>query len=441
MALLKSLSLATLFALLSLLSGPILHIVRIGGVFHTPNPTILSKDQGPIYIDDTVHCEDVHHYKPANLLFTACEDTKSTRFAWFPPLGHLIPATTSGSIHIVDPVTMKSTRLQFTNFKGPFVTHGIDVIQDSKYEHEHADTDAVYIFAVNHLPNPAYFNSNANGNENENATSTPPGTHKAASQIELFHHVLGSGTVQHVRSIQHPLIETPNDIYAESETSIYVTNDHFYREGVMRHIEDVWPSAKWSSIIHVRLSAADLTSNVESKVEAEVASTGLWNNNGLGHGRTADEMIISSAIGGELFLSKVDSSAELNGSVSVGESVSFGTVTDNPSYYVDPYATADDDVSGVVVAGISKAIQLPVTAKDPEGVDPVQVWYARPARIGSGSGGWEKKLLFEDDGLRIRTASAAVLVPVEPTGDGVKRAWLFVTGFMSERMVAVQVEL
>ncbi|OGE54599.1 hypothetical protein PENARI_c006G05618 [Penicillium arizonense] len=419
MGLLGTLSLGIFVALVAFLSGPVSHIIRIGGVFLTPNPTVLGEGQGPIYIEDTIHCEDVHHYRPANLLFTACEDYKNTRFSWFPPLGNLVPSTTSGSIHVVDPKTMKSARLAFTNFKGPFVTHGIDVIQDQQHE------DAVYIFAVNHLPNPAYFNATSD-------SEIPEGTHKARSQVELFHHILGSKTIQHIRSINHPLIETPNDIYAESPESFYVTNDHFYREGAMRHVEDVWSSAKWSSIIHVQLP----TNTKDTEIQASVALAGLWNNNGLGHGRTTNEMIISSAIGGELYIATPDS----NHSLSISESIAFDTVTDNPSYYVDPYATSGDDVSGVVVAGISRGIRLPVTAKDPDGIDPVQVWYARPSGSGVGAG-WEKRLLFEDDGMRIRTASAAVLVPVEMNGDGVKRAWLFVTGFMSERMVAVQVEL
>jgi hypothetical protein len=322
---------------------------------------------------------------------------------------------------------MKSTRLSFTDFNGAFVTHGIDVVKDPKSE------DGVYIFAVNHLPNAAYFNSTTASTGNGSS-----GTNKASSQIELFHHTLGTSTIQHIRSISHPLIETPNDIYADSVDSFYVTNDHFYREGVMRHIEDIWPSAKWSSIIHVTLPT-----NRKDEVEAEVALRGLWNNNGLGHGRSEGEMIISSAVGGEVYLSTTSNSSSSHSStVSISEAIPFDTVTDNPSYYTDPYATADQDASGVVVAGISRAIKLPVTAKDPDGVDPVQVWYARPTGEGSGNGaGWEKRLLFEDDGYRIRTASAAVLVPIEPAGDGVKRAWLFVTGFMSEGMVAVQVEL
>ncbi|KAJ5999169.1 hypothetical protein N7451_006979 [Penicillium sp. IBT 35674x] len=396
----------------------IVHFIKIGGVFETPTPTVLEEGQGPIRIEDTIHCEDVHHYRAANLLFTACEDTKDTRFDWFPGLGHLTPHPPArGSIHVIDPKTFKSKRLAFTNFEGPFVTHGIDVIEDPTQE------DAVYIFAVNHLPNPEYFESSEPSEK----------TFKARSQIELFRHVLQSDSVQHVRSVLHPLVSTPNDIYADSPESFYVTNDHFYRDGTMRLIEDVYLRAKWSSIIHVQLTNLQ-TSDATAGIEASVAHTGLWNNNGLGHGRTKNEVVISSAVGGELYLADRHAT---NNTLSVHTTIPFTTVTDNPSYYADPYRTDSNDASGFVVAGISQHLKLVKTAKDLNGLDPVQVWYAR---FQADSSKWETKLLFEDDGSRIRTGSASVLVPIEPE-NGQKKAWLFVTGFLSESMVAVQVEL
>ncbi|KAI2675823.1 hypothetical protein CBS147332_8801 [Penicillium roqueforti] len=404
-----------LVALVAFLAGPISHFVQIAGVFLTPNPTVLAAGQGPIYIQDTIHCEDVHYYRPANLLFTACEDDKSTRFSWFPPIGHFLPVTTQGSIHVVDPKTMKSTRLAFENFQGTFVTHGIDVIEDPE------DSDAVYIYAVNHLPNPAYFEA-----------GEPKDVPKAQSQIELFHHVLNSDSVRHVRSISHPLIKTPNDIYAVSPVSFYVTNDHFYREGPLRLFEAVWRSARWSNIISVQI--ADLASK-DAPVEASVALTGLWNNNGLGHGRTDDEVVIASAMGGEIFLA---TRHESNHSLSIDTSIAFSSsLADNPSYYEDPYRTDSHDASGFLAAGISQAIRFLGNAKDPNAKDPIQVWYTT---LNSHTGVWEKKVLFEDDGSRVRTASAAVLVPIEPKASE-RLAWLFVTGFMSESMVAVQVEL
>ncbi|KAJ5592966.1 hypothetical protein N7537_009870 [Penicillium hordei] len=403
-----------LVALVAFLAGPVSHFVHITGYFLTPNPTVLGEGQGLIHIEDTIHCEDVHHYHQANLLFTACEDDKSTRLSWFPPLGHMLPLTAQGSIHVVDPKTMKSTRLAFENFQGPFVTHGIDVIEDPE------QSNAVYIYAVNHLSNPAYFEA-----------GEPKDVPKAQSQIELFHHILNSDSIRHVRSINHPLIKTPNDIYATSPVSFYVTNDHFYREGPMRLIEDVWRSAKWSNIIHVQI--ADLASK-GAPIEASVALTGLWNNNGLGHGRTDNEVIICSAMGGEMFLA---TRHESNHSISIDTSVSFSSLADNPSYYHDPYSTDSHDASGFLTAGVSQAIHLVANSKEPNALDPIQVWYAT---LDSRTGVWEKKVLFEDDGSRLRTASAAVLVPIEPKA-GKKLAWLFVTGFMSESMVAVQVEL
>ncbi|KAJ5116459.1 hypothetical protein N7456_000807 [Penicillium angulare] len=396
----------------------LLHQSRIGGVFLTPKQTVLGEGRGPIRIEDTIHCEDVHHYRPANLLFTACEDTIDTRFKWFPGLGHLTPHPPArGSFHVIDPKTFKSIRLAFENFKGSFVTHGIDVIEDPSQE------DAVYIFAVNHLPNPEYFE----------VTEPAKNTLKGRSQIEIFHHVLESETVQHVRSIRHPIIKTPNDIVATTPTSFFVTNDHLHPSGWLRFLEDLWPRAKWSSIIHVKVT--DLKSSDATRgFDASVAHQGLWNNNGLGHARTDTEVVISSAQGGELYLAERHVG---NNTLSVHTTIPFDTVTDNPSYYLDPYRTESDDASGFVVAGISQHVKLLWTGSDPKGIDPVQVWYTRPS---AGSDEWEKKLLFEDDGTLIRTGSAAVLIPVEPV-NGKKLAWLFVTGFLSEAMVAVQVEL
>ncbi|KAJ5726444.1 uncharacterized protein N7483_007801 [Penicillium malachiteum] len=399
--------------------GPIIwHVVKIGGVLDTPKQTLFGEGEGPIYIEDTIHCEDVHHYLPANLLFTACEDTVETRMDWFPGLGHLEPHPSArGSIHVVDPQTFTSRRLEFENFEGSFVTHGIDVIEDPKHK------GAVYIFAVNHLPNPEYFN----------VTEPVEGTLKARSQIELFHHVLQSNTVQHIRSIRHPLIRTPNDIVASSPDSFYVTNDHYYIDGFMRIVEILWPQAKWSSIIHVEVTDFKSTDATEG-FKATVANQGLWNNNGLGHSRTDTEIVISSPAGGQLYLAEENT---VNKTLSVHTTISFSTVCDNPSYYIDPYSTEEDDATGFVVGGISQHFTFPKTAKDPNGLDPVQIWYARPQ---PGTENWEQKLLFEDDGSRLRTASASVLIPIKPV-DGKKKAWLFATGFMSKSMIAVQVEL
>lgn len=60
-----------------------------------------------VYIADTTHCEDLHYHEPSGLLFTACEDAKDSRFAWFPPLSIVdnapLVAERQGSIRVIDP--------------------------------------------------------------------------------------------------------------------------------------------------------------------------------------------------------------------------------------------------------------------------------------------------------------------------------------------------
>lgn len=73
--------------------------------------------------------------------------------------------------------------LTLVNFSGPFITHGIDIYSPAN------DPNSVFIFAVNHLPNPAWVSSKEKIHP------------QARSQIELFHHEIGSSEAKHLRSI------------------------------------------------------------------------------------------------------------------------------------------------------------------------------------------------------------------------------------------------
>ncbi|KAL2015725.1 hypothetical protein VTK56DRAFT_4896 [Thermocarpiscus australiensis] len=392
-----------------------------------------------IAIPDTVHCEDLHYHAPSGLLFTACEDNAETRFKWFPPLAIFddpdLASRSQGSIHVVNPKTMRSERLRFENFNGPFVTHGIDVISDSAW----TDGEAVYIFAVNHVPD-----TSASGKAGP----------RAKSRLEVFHHVLGSPSIRHIRSVWHPLIKTPNDIFAKSPTSIYVTNDHHYREhGLMRTMEDLYFGARWTEVVHLQLESLAATEATKG-VTASVALAPLHNSNGLGHGRSEREILVSSCTSGVLHIGQLPAD-DGNGNITEVDSVEIDSIADNPSYFTDPYAsTPADDRSGFLVAGLARAIDLSKTQRDPAAKDPVMVTYIKPARGVPGiknsvpASRWEKRVLLEDDGTRIRTASAAVLVARDPADDshagtaaGTRKAWLFVTGFLSKSIIAVKVDL
>jgi hypothetical protein len=273
----------------------------------------------------------------------------------------------------------------------------------------------VYIFAVNHLANPEYTPN----------TEIP----KARSQIEIFHHVLGTSTTRHLRSVRHPLVTTPNDIYAITPHSFYVTNDHYYREGLMRQLE-VLPFVKWTDVLHVQLdqlTAIDATTGVN----ATVALPKMHGCNGLGRGQAPEDVIVASVTGGLIWRTRANDDNPRT--LSILEEIAVDSAIDNPSYYDDVHKTEGDDASGYVLAGLRRAIDLPKTHTDPNATEGVIVWHVRE----DGS----TRVIFEDDGMNIRSASTAVLVPIEPTKGGSKEARLFVTGFLSNGMVALRVQL
>ncbi|KAH8194527.1 hypothetical protein TruAng_011307 [Truncatella angustata] len=324
------------------------------------------------------------------------------------------------------PQTKKAQKLELENFRGPLVTHGIDVIGDPKAGEE----KAVYIFAVNHLPDPEYFD------ESYRQRAKPAkGQPKARSQIEIFRHEIGSPTAQHLRSVRHSLIKTPNDILALGPTHFLVTNDHHYREGFMREIEEIYPGATWTETVDIELTDM-LAVDPEAGVTAAIALDSIHNNNGLGHGRTDAELLVASAIGGTLHL--VEPADTKSGhTYRIVDEVFLDSTIDNPSYFNDPYASSSYDASGFVLAGLARGVDLAQTHTDPAAKDPVLVWYVR--KVGDK---WEKRLIFEDDGTTVRTASAAVLVAIDPAKEGGKRrAWLFVTGFLSANAVAIKIDL
>ncbi|KAI9842531.1 MAG: hypothetical protein M1838_003088 [Thelocarpon superellum] len=366
-------------------------------------------------IPDTLYCEDLHYHSPSGLLFTAAEDDETNRWRWYPPLGHWEDPTAlgRGSIVVIDPKTMATTRLALTGFSGPFIPHGIDLWSPPD------EAGAVLIFAINHLPNPAY--------DGRGQTDVP----RARSRVELFHHVLGTSEARHLRSIWHPLVRTPNDLYAVDAHHLYVTNDHYYREGLMRLVEDLGYQtvAPWTDLIHLHLTDLHAT-NDTAGVRATVANHGIHNNNGLGHGRDDGEVAIGRAAAGVIVLARRGPSPPLH----VVESIQFESTVDNPSYFADPYVhETGRDASGFVVAGLARAIAFP------DGSDPVVVWLVQRSEA---TNEWKKTLIFQDDGRMIRSASTAVLVPIPPKANqGRKQAWLFVTGPISKSIVVSKIDL
>lgn len=106
--------LAGLTGLAGFLYGPPTqrHLSKIG-TYRSLTSTPLANPDDLVVLKDTTHCEDVHYYAPAHILFTACEDVSTTRFHWFPPLGTYGDANVAwnskGSIHVIDPEVSRPT--------------------------------------------------------------------------------------------------------------------------------------------------------------------------------------------------------------------------------------------------------------------------------------------------------------------------------------------
>lgn len=309
--------------------------------------------------------------------------------------------------------TFTSRKLTLDGFSSFFCTHGIDIIEDPQ------NSRAIYIHAVNHAPTDDYVKSR---------NASLPAEGKADSRIEIFHHVLGSDTATHVRTVRHNLIQTPNDLIATGPSSFFVTNDHFYREGTMRQLEDVGTRATsaWSNILHVVSNAKE---DGFVGVGAVFALHGLHNNNGLG--RRPGGVTICDASGGVAYLATIEGR-----SLKIDSQIAYKSTIDNPSWFTDKYP-GDDDRSGIVQAGLAKAMALHEAVLRDAAVPPV-VWLSS----GSPEKGWNTSMLFTDNGLSLSSASAAVMISIDPaTNGGKKQAWLFMSGFGSLRVVATKVDL
>ncbi|KAK3080943.1 hypothetical protein LTS18_011721, partial [Coniosporium uncinatum] len=209
-------------------------------------------------------------------------------------------------------------------------------------------------------------------------------------------------------------------------------------------------TAPWSNTMHVGFSAS---AAAEEGVNVTYALKGIHNNNGLGHGPPSrpDEVLVVDASGGVLHRARRN---DVDESIELVEAIQLDSSLDNPFWFEDARTSsspggADEDRGAYYLAGLAKAAELPKYTHEGTLV-PSLVWRVKPVKPIEGTekkvGKWEKELVFQDDGQVLRSASAAVVVEIESESQGKgggegRQGWLFVTGFLSEAMVAVRVDL
>ena len=185
-------------------------------------------------------------------------------------------------------------------------------------------------------------------------------------------------------------------------------------------------TSRWSDVIYLEISDLNAKDPTQG-IKATVAKDAIQNPNGLGHGRDGSEILINRAAAGVMEIAQREQTPTLT----VVETVQLPHCVDNPTYFNDPYAQETGrDASGYVIAGLARAHEFPSRQ------DPVTV------HLVSANGDRTQKLLFQDDGKLVSTASTAVLIAIDPKKNGGKKqAWLFVAGPIAKSVASSKVDL
>jgi len=164
-------------------------------------------------------------HQPTGVLYLACS-TPSSRVAWVPALGRF-NATGARNDYVAtyDPASSQVTRLSLVNFADGrgLSLHGMDVVPSS------SDPSVLFVFLVNHRPPPDERSASLVG---------------ADSSIEIFKTTIGSDSMTHVRTVEDPIIHTPNDLVGDPDgKSFFFTNDHGEKVGIVSLIRPSRPDA------------------------------------------------------------------------------------------------------------------------------------------------------------------------------------------------------
>ncbi|KAK5922469.1 hypothetical protein CgunFtcFv8_019727 [Champsocephalus gunnari] len=135
--------------------------------------------------------------------------------------------------HRMKPVELRMPR----NFDlESFNPHGISLYTDPS-------DDAIYLFVVNHPEH--------------------------NSQVEIFHFVRDDHSLVHLKTIQHELLHSVNDIVALGVESFYATNDHYFTNELLKTLVEILLLQPWTNVVYY------------SPEEVKVVSEGYYFANGV----------------------------------------------------------------------------------------------------------------------------------------------------------------
>ncbi|TFK44268.1 serum paraoxonase/arylesterase [Crucibulum laeve] len=163
-------------------------------------------------------CEKIMIHQPTGLLYLACS-TPISRTFWTPAVGRLnaTGASRDDFVATYDPKSSSITRLKVVGYDSPrgLSLHGMDVVPSS-------NPNQLFVYLVNHRA-PLDGIAEKVG---------------ADSSIEVFTTTVGGNTLTHVKTVEDPVIITPNDVVGSADgKSFFFTNDHGEKTGLSRELD------------------------------------------------------------------------------------------------------------------------------------------------------------------------------------------------------------
>ena len=221
-------------------------------------------------------------HPPSGLLYLACS-SPTERQHWLPALEVLQgnKALFDDYIATYDPATGAVTRLTFSGFPTSqgYGSHGLDVVPSA------ADPKELFIYAVNHRK-PIHGQAKLVG---------------ADSVVEIFKTTVGGNTLTHVRTIESPIINTPNDLVGSPDgKSFYFTNDHGVKTGYVRRTYLGLPVAYlFSQTRYLEFLGLARTSVGYCHVDegCKIAMDGLHGSNGIARAQNGTVYVANSKSG------------------------------------------------------------------------------------------------------------------------------------------------
>jgi hypothetical protein len=336
-----------------------------------------------IKVESLQACEKMVLHPPSGLLFLACSSPANRRH-WIPALSVLEEDNIPFNDYIAtyDTTTGSVKRLAFRGFPTPqgYSSHGLDVVPSA------SNPEMLYVYAINHRKPVQGIGKKVGAN----------------SVVEIFKTTIGENTLTHLRTVEDPVIDTPNDLVGSPDgKSFYFTNDHGAKVGFARMLEFLGLARTSVGYCHVDQGC-------------KISVAGMPGNNGIARSQNGTIYVGSAKIGGiSTFEEQRDHSLVLT------DVIPTDRIVDNLSV---------DENGALWAAGIPSAFLWLSALSDPAKVAPSSALRITK-NVGENAFFGEKlkvEKVFEDDG----TMASGVTCVVHD----VRRKTLFLSGILSTHL-------